>query len=116
MARSSRATSVKRMNPQPKTNGIWTAIWHSLGLPEPTLEYRFDAKRRWRFDYAWPAQKVALEVEGGVFTRGRHTRGAGFLKDIDKYNAATLAGWKVLRVTPKELLTKGPALLKAALL
>jgi hypothetical protein len=69
----------------------------------PTAEHRFDPERRWRFDYAWPDALVALEVEGGVFTGGRHTRGAGFLKDIEKYNRAAVLGWRVLRTTPKEL-------------
>ena len=69
-------------------------------------EHRFHPKRKWRFDYAFPAAKVALEVEGGVWTSGRHTRPQGFLNDIEKYNTATLLGWKVLRTTPDELYTK----------
>ena len=68
-------------------------------LPEPVLEHRFAPPRRWRFDFAWPAQPVALEVEGGVWSGGRHTRGSGFSADAEKYNAAVLMGWRVLRVT-----------------
>jgi hypothetical protein len=82
---------------------IFSAILAQSGLPEPTPEYRFDPERRWRFDYGWPAQKVALEVEGGVWTNGRHVRGAGFLRDLEKYNRATVLGWRVLRVTPADL-------------
>jgi very-short-patch-repair endonuclease len=74
---------------------------HGLAVPE--TEYRFDASRKWRFDYAWPKWKVALEVEGGVWTGGRHTTGAGFTKDMEKYNAAASQGWRVLRVTPSGL-------------
>lgn len=74
-----------------------------MGVPE--TEYRFAPPRRWRFDYCWPVQKIALEVEGGVWTRGRHTRGAGYLKDIEKYNAAQLAGYIVLRTTPDKLVS-----------
>lgn len=85
------------------------------GLPAPEAEYRFHPTRRWRFDWAFPDQKVALEIEGGVWTGGRHTRGAGYVRDIEKYNHATLAGWRVLRVTPGQLWTKGPDLLRAAL-
>jgi very-short-patch-repair endonuclease len=71
----------------------------ALRLPEPVREYRFDAIRRWKFDFAWPAQKVAVECEGGIWTSGRHTRGAGFEVDCEKYNAATLQGWRVVRFT-----------------
>lgn len=72
-------------------------------VPQPETEYRFHPERRWRFDYAWPAQQVALEVEGGVWSGGRHTRGAGFISDIAKYNSATLLGWQVYRCTPQTL-------------
>ena len=73
-------------------------------VPLPAAEYRFHATRRWRFDYAWPAYLVALEVEGGGWSGGRHTRGAGFLGDMAKYNAAAILGWRVLRCTPQQLL------------
>jgi len=72
-------------------------------LPEPMEEHRFAPPRRWRFDYAWPDKKVALEVEGAVWTQGRHTRGSGFLKDMEKYNCAVLLGWRVIRCTPQTL-------------
>ena len=73
------------------------------GLPLPSREYRFDPVRRWRFDFAWPERRVALEVEGGVWTGGRHCRPRGFQGDAEKYNAATLAGWSVLRVTADDV-------------
>ena len=78
-------------------------------LPEPVAEYRFAAAqgRDWRFDFAWPKHLVALEVEGGAWTGGRHVRGAGFVKDIEKYNAAQLLGWMVLRCTPRDLQSVG---------
>jgi very-short-patch-repair endonuclease len=68
-------------------------------LPEPEREYRFDGKRRWRFDFAWPTQLVAVEVEGGIWNGGRHVTGKGFTADTEKYNAAVVAGWRVLRFT-----------------
>lgn len=80
-----------------------------FGLPVPTAEYRFCPERRWRADYAWVEQKVILEVEGGVWTRGRHTRGAGFLGDLEKYNWATIMGYRLLRVTPQTLRTAATA-------
>lgn len=70
-----------------------------VGAPAFELEHRFDAARRWRFDFAWPALLVAAEVEGGSWTGGRHGRGAGFEADCIKYSEAALAGWIVIRVT-----------------
>ena len=67
-------------------------------------EHQFYKHRKWRFDYAIPKYKIALEVEGGIWTYGRHTRAKGFLKDMDKYNTATLLGWRVFRCTPNTLL------------
>lgn len=69
------------------------------GLPEPVREYRLLPPRRWRCDFAWPGLKLAVEVEGGGWTNGRHVRGAGFEADCEKYNEAALHGWTVLRVT-----------------
>jgi len=70
-------------------------------LPAPEREFRFDPTRRWRMDFAWPVQRVAVEVEGGIHSGGRHTRGTGFEQDARKYLAAMLAGWVVVRVTGK---------------
>ena len=73
------------------------------GLPVPEFEWRFHPVRRWRFDLAWPSYKLALEVEGGVWTGGRHSRGKGMVADMAKYNTATLMGWRVLRCVPADL-------------
>lgn len=72
---------------------------------ECVKEFRFHQGRMWRFDYAIPEYKIALEVEGGVWTSGRHTRPRGFLNDIEKYNTAALDGWTVVRTVPDELIT-----------
>ena len=77
-----------------------------VGLPIPVTELRFDiGGRRWRFDVAWPAVKIAVEIEGGAFMPGgsRHTRGAGFRKDRLKYGAAFAQGWTVLAVMPEQV-------------
>lgn len=73
------------------------------GLPEPRAEFEFHPVRRWRFDYAWPAQKIAVEIDGGVWNTGRHTRGTGFIEDQRKRNAAAILGWRVLHYTPDRL-------------
>lgn len=69
-------------------------------LPEPEREYRFDGTRKWRCDFAWPDRMVAVEIEGGIWSGGRHTRGLGFEADCEKYNALAMRGWKLLRFTP----------------
>lgn len=94
-----------RANRQTLSGKAFRAACRAALIPEPVPECRFHPTRRWRFDYAWPEQKVALEVEGGVWTRGRHTRGAGFLADLSKYNSAVLLGWKVIRTTPDKLVS-----------
>jgi hypothetical protein len=70
------------------------------GLPQPEREFVFHRKRKWRFDLAWPDLLIAVEVEGGIWTGGRHVRGQGYEADCEKYNEAQLAGWMVLRFTP----------------
>ena len=84
-------------------------------LPAPTPEYKFCPERRWRFDYAFVKQKIAVEQEGGVWALGRHTRGSGFIKDLEKYNKAVLLGWRVLRYTPDQMLCEAIEDLKTIL-
>jgi very-short-patch-repair endonuclease len=81
----------------------------AAGLPEPEREYRFHAPRRWRFDFCWPDHRLAVEVEGGIWSGGRHVRGAGFEKDLEKYNRANLDGWCLLRFTG-DMIKSGQAL------
>ena len=69
------------------------------GLPEPVRQHRFHETRKWLFDLAWPAIFLAVEVEGGAFSGGRHVRGKGFEEDCLKYNEAVLLGWRLLRFT-----------------
>jgi very-short-patch-repair endonuclease len=70
---------------------------HAAGLPQPTLQYRFDEHRLWRLDFSWPLRKVAVEVEGGVWINGGHNRASGFLRDAEKYNTLALLGWRLYR-------------------
>ena len=87
---------------------LFLGLWAMDGrLPEPVSEYRFHPTRKWRFDFAWPDQMVAVEIEGGVYSHGRHTRPAGFMGDCEKYEAALLRQWVVFRV-PGEWLDTRP--------
>jgi hypothetical protein len=80
-------------------------MFRAFGIPDPLCEYIFTTERGWRFDFAWPNGKIALEVEGGIWTRGRHTRGKGFFADMEKYNRAMILGWRVLRCSPDDLVS-----------
>ena len=74
-------------------------------------EYQFDRSgRRWRLDFAWPAVLLGVEVEGVTGgAGGRHQRKRGFENDCEKYNAAALDGWCVLRF-PGKAVEDGSAL------
>ena len=82
---------------------MWRALsacnHRGKSYPLPVEHFRFHPVRRWAFDIAWPEHKVALEIEGGAFTGGRHTQGAGYTQDCEKYNAATFLGWSIIRIT-----------------
>jgi very-short-patch-repair endonuclease len=72
------------------------------GLPSPVRQYQFHPTRKFRFDFAWPDHKLALEIDGGIFTnQPSHRSASGIVADIDKHNAAILTGWRVLRAHTK---------------
>ncbi len=81
----------------------FASIWEALGGPALEREYRFCPRRRWRADFAHPASRTLIEIEGGVWNRGRHVSPQGFVKDAEKYLTATLDGWAVLRLTAPQI-------------
>ena len=87
--------------PKEKSLGEETFALHCQAYKfTPEREYRFAEGRKWAFDFAFPEQMVAIEIEGGTASgKSRHSRGEGFEKDCEKYNAATRLGWKVYRYT-----------------
>lgn len=72
-------------------------------LPKPIREYKFLKDRRFRFDFAWPFFQVAVEIQGSVWTGGRHVQGYGYTSDCEKYNLAMIDGWRVLKVTTNQV-------------
>ena len=77
--------------------------WKSCGLPVPEHNHKFHPTRRWKIDYAWPDVRLAVEIEGGIWSKSRHAIGQGFVNDIEKYNAVVEAGWALLRYQPRQL-------------
>lgn len=68
-------------------------------------QYKFCDGREWRFDFADPPSRVVLDVQGGVWTRGAHARGAGITNDCEKYSTATVLGYRVLLATTQQVLS-----------
>jgi hypothetical protein len=66
-------------------------------------EHKFHQSRKWRFDFAHIPTRTAIEIEGGIWNGGRHTRGSGYSKDCEKYNEAAKLGWCVLRYTADKI-------------
>jgi hypothetical protein len=94
---------------------LFGAVCKAVGLPAPVIEFRFAPPRRFAFDFAWEAQRVAVEQEGGLFGRGKrcplcgrkavgaHTSIERLKSDLEKYNLAAAMGWRVGRFTPEQL-------------
>ena len=66
-------------------------------------EYKFHPKRKWRADFHIVGKMILVEVEGGVWSSGRHTRGKGYIGDMKKYNAAVVMGYQVLRFSTEQV-------------
>lgn len=92
-----------RSLPKVKASREKAAIeWILAGLNLPFVkEFKFLTDRRFRFDYALPHRKIAIEYEGINSGKSRHTSITGYSNDTEKYNLATIHGWRVLRYTMK---------------
>jgi very-short-patch-repair endonuclease len=76
---------------------VYSAMFPNTFL-ELEHEYKFHPSRKWRFDFAHVATKVAIELEGGIYGKSRHTQAQGYIDDCDKYNAAAAHDWVVFRL------------------
>jgi len=79
------------------------ALCDRHGLPRPVAEFTFHPTRKWRGDFVWKNEKVALEVDGAIWTHGRHTRGSGYVKDMEKRRAYAELGYLLVPCSPTEL-------------
>ncbi len=80
---------------------LWRVLFPDRVAPEQ--EYRFHPDRKWRFDFAWPDSRLAVEIEGLTRGGGRHQRMTGYTSDCEKYREAVRLGWRVLRYTSIEM-------------
>ena len=89
--------SAHRIEAEPQYR--FAALHVGLG---PGLRARLTAAglRDWRADFAVPEHRLLVEIEGGAWSGGRHTRGRGFADDLRKYDAAARLGWTIYRCDP----------------
>ena len=100
----------------PLIDPLFKAALLHAGLPLPDSEFRFHETRRWRWDFCWPSYDfsthipdpcivggLALEVQGGIWSRGAHGRGTGITRDHEKFSEGAALGWRLLLVEPKDL-------------
>ena len=98
----------KRMNPWDlqrvdKADSLAFQIQAAHPLWQFEREYRFAPPRQYRIDIAFVLQQLAVEVDGGIFTGGRHVRGAGVLQDCEKTSLLAIHDWRLIRVAPTHI-------------
>lgn len=95
-----------KRKPKRKKSGVSAKVILEAELKaliEFVTEHKFHKTRKWRLDYYIPELKIAIELHGGVYTNGRHTRGTGFTADREKMNEAQISGIMVLEVTSEQV-------------
>ncbi|MBL8283913.1 MAG: DUF559 domain-containing protein [Acinetobacter johnsonii] len=105
------ANKPKRGSKRPKAKGekVESEGEQTLSLQLKALriefeqEFKFHPTRKWRADFHLKGKKVLVEVEGGIWSNGRHTRGKGYLRDLEKYNEATMMGYQVIRFSTEQV-------------
>jgi hypothetical protein len=88
----------KTVTKQPKAVQEIEKALQNVGIAYES-EYRFHSDRRFRFDFAIPDKKIAIEYEGLGYKKTGHTTSEGYTSNCEKYNLATSLGWKVYRYT-----------------
>ena len=69
----------------------------AVGLDGYVREYQAIPGRRFRFDFCWVKERLAVEIQGGTYSRGAHARPLGIKRDYEKGNLAVQFGWRVLQ-------------------
>ena len=114
MTRSSRRPSYWPDGVESELEMMLLARLERAGLPLGVGQHPVVTGRQFRFDRAWPEHMVAVEVQGGVWTNGAHSRGSGVQRDCLKLSMAAAVGWRVLPVTG-EMIESGEAVRLIAL-
>ena len=100
-----RARKARAARGPSKLEALLASHIHAAGLPAPEREAVLVPNRRYRADFAWSDEglRLVVEVQGGTFRGGRHTRGAGYESDCEKLALLTLQGYRVLWVTGRQV-------------
>ena len=114
MSAKPKKTELQRLQAKAKRErheSKFAMLWKARKGPSITIlirEYKFHPTRKWRFDFAHLETRVAIEVEGGTWSKkkNRHTTGKGYADDREKYNSAQELGWKVFSLTPEMITIK----------
>ena len=104
--RTSKTASLKTSSLEQTFLNLWKICADITGkLPEPVREFLFNPERKWRYDFAFENEKLCIDLEGGMFLKGRtgHSSSTGINRDILKGNSAVLLGYRVLRYSAKDL-------------
>ena len=88
-----------------KLEAHFERLWRLMNGPTLEREFRFHPTRKWRSDFAHLPSRTLIEIEGGIWVRGRHTSPKGFAADAEKYLEAALAGWRVIRLVDDQIKT-----------
>lgn len=100
--RSKRRVSVKKE--RVASEGEATLVQHLKTYNiEFQTEFKFNPERKWRADFHLVGKMILIEVEGGIWSNGRHTRGKGYLGDMEKYNSAQVLGYSVYRYSTEQV-------------
>ena len=106
-----KATRSKGRSTHPKVKGekVPNEFEAKLARELKTLKIKFEQEfyfhpdRKWRADFHLIDKKILVEIEGGIWSGGRHTRGKGYIGDMEKYNAATMMGFQVIRFSTDQV-------------
>ena len=77
--------------------------WKAIGGKAPVTEMQFHQDRKWRWDFAWPEVRLAIEIQGGIWAKGGHSSGKGITRDCEKFGAAAILKWHVIPMTPDQI-------------
>ncbi|HAV2830853.1 DUF559 domain-containing protein [Acinetobacter baumannii] len=103
MKKNKKRRSAKQVARQPSVGEVVLATHLRACKIGFEQEYKFHPERKWRADFLIKGSKILIEVEGGIWSGGRHTRGKGYLGDMEKYNSAAMMGFTVLRFDTQQV-------------